>query len=65
MGIIITPAQYTTIAPGTPFQIPTHPETLALAASLIQYETTTHKFLHDAAIKEALYYGLVQGVLIT
>ena len=65
LGILVSPAHYNTVAPGTPFVPPPMPGPLVMNPGDTQFQLQQRKTLHDTALKEHQTYLLMQRALIS
>ena len=63
-GIIPSPSTYATLAPMTPFIIPTHPDILQVNPGVTQYAIALAKIQYDESIKQFSEYQLIQRSLL-
>ena len=65
LGMLVSAAQYNTVAPGTPFVTPPMPGPLVLTPGDTQYQIAQRKTQHETALKEHQTYVLMQRALIS
>ena len=59
LGIVVSPTQYQTVAPGTPFVAPNASGDLVIDLTAMQYQIMLAKNLHDTALREHQAYILL------
>ena len=64
LGMIVSPTQYQTVAPGTPFVAPSAPGALVIDPAATQYQIMIAKTQHDTALREHQAYVLLQRSVI-
>ena len=62
--MIVSPTQYQTVAPGTPFVAPSAPGALVIDPAATQYQIMIAKTQHDTALQEHQAYVLLQRSVI-
>ena len=65
LGMLVSPAQYQTVAPGTPFVPPVAPGALTIAPGDTQYQIMMAKTQYETALREHQTYILLQRSLIS
>ena len=64
LGMLVSAAQYQTVAPGTPFAAPPQPGPLVIDPTDTQYQIMIAKTQYETALREHQTYVLLQRSLI-